>query len=468
MPTDSPPPDDIAIPSAAAAEEPASAPSVLIVDDEEGIRNFLSRSLERRGWRVTTTGSAEDAALHLERHCVDLIILDIALPGQSGLDWLKELQAAGFGGDVILITAFADIDTAIEALRAGAADLILKPFRVEQIVSAIARCMERTRLQRENFVLRRQLAKRRGTTDEIVGRSAAILRLRALIERVAPSPSTVLIEGESGVGKELVARALHTRSHRAERPFVALNCAAVSADLVEAELFGHLRGAFTGAKEARKGLFYYAHGGTLFLDEIGELPLALQSKLLRVLEERRIRPVGGEQELPVDVRVVAATNRDLKAEVAAGRFRADLFYRLAVMTLRVPPLRERGDDVVELARRFMGVLSLRLGVPPLDIDPPLEAALIAHGWPGNVRELRNLVERALLFGEFPLEDLGLSVHVAQEGAGADAAGGQTLAEVEKRHILAVLADCGGNRARAAALLGVSRKTLDRKWAEWGI
>ncbi|PWC46266.1 sigma-54 dependent transcriptional regulator [Azospirillum sp. TSA6c] len=468
MPTDSLPPDDTAIPSAAAAEEPATAPSVLIVDDEEGIRNFLSRSLERRGWRVTTTGSAEDAALHLERHCVDLIILDIALPGQSGLDWLKELQAAGFGGDVILITAFADIDTAIEALRAGAADLILKPFRVEQIVSAIARCMERTRLQRENFVLRRQLAKRRGTTDEIVGRSAAILRLRALIERVAPSPSTVLIEGESGVGKELVARALHTRSHRAERPFVALNCAAVSADLVEAELFGHLRGAFTGAKEARKGLFYYAHGGTLFLDEIGELPLALQSKLLRVLEERRIRPVGGEQELPVDVRVVAATNRDLKAEVAAGRFRADLFYRLAVMTLRVPPLRERGDDVVELARRFMGVLSLRLGVPPLDIDPPLEAALIAHGWPGNVRELRNLVERALLFGEFPLEDLGLSVHVAPEGGAVDAAGGQTLAEVEKRHILAVLADCGGNRARAAALLGVSRKTLDRKWAEWGV
>ncbi|WP_199237614.1 sigma-54 dependent transcriptional regulator [Azospirillum sp. TSH64] len=468
MPTDTPLSDDAALPPAVVAEEPATAPSVLIVDDEEGIRNFLSRSLERRGWRVTTTGSAEDAALHLERHCVDLIILDIALPGQSGLDWLKELQAAGFGGDVILITAFADIDTAIEALRAGAADLILKPFRVEQIVSAIARCMERTRLQRENFVLRRQLAKRRGTTDEIVGRSAPILRLRALIERVAPSPSTVLIEGESGVGKELVARALHTRSHRAERPFVALNCAAVSADLVEAELFGHLRGAFTGAKEARKGLFYYAHGGTLFLDEIGELPLALQSKLLRVLEERRIRPVGGEQELPVDVRVVAATNRDLKAEVAAGRFRADLFYRLAVMTLRVPPLRERGDDVVELARRFMGVLSLRLGVPPLDIDPPLEAALIAHGWPGNVRELRNLMERALLFGEFPLEDLGLSVCVAQEGAGADAASGQTLAEVEKRHILAVLADCGGNRARAAALLGVSRKTLDRKWAEWGV
>ena len=466
MPTDPLPRDEDAVPSAGAKEESAPAPSVLIVDDEEGIRNFLSRSLERRGWHVTATGSAEEAALHLERHCVDLIVLDIALPGRSGLDWMKELQGAGFGGDVILITAFADIDTAIEALRAGAADLILKPFRVEQIVSAIGRCVERTRLQRENFVLRRQLAKRRGATDEIVGRSAAIARLRALIERVAPSPSTVLIEGESGVGKELVARALHTRSHRADRPFVALNCAAVSADLVEAELFGHLRGAFTGAKEARKGLFYYAHGGTLFLDEIGELPLALQSKLLRVLEERRVRPVGGEQELPVDVRVVAATNRDLKAEVSAGRFRADLFYRLAVMTLRVPPLRERGDDVVELARRFMGVLSLRLGVPPLDIDASLEAALVAYSWPGNVRELRNLVERALLFGEFPLEDLGLSVCAAQEGDGG--AGGQTLAEVEKRHILAVLAGCGGNRARAAALLGVSRKTLDRKWAEWGV
>ncbi|WP_247878179.1 sigma-54 dependent transcriptional regulator [Azospirillum sp. TSO22-1] len=436
------------------------------MDDEEGIRNFLSRSLERRGWRVTAVSSAEEGAHHLERHCVDLIILDIALPGRSGLEWLKDLHGAGFGGDVILITAFADLDTAIEALRAGAADLILKPFRIEQIVTAIGRCVERTRLQRENFVLRRQLAKRRGSGDEIVGRSPAILRLQALIERVAPSPSTVLIEGESGVGKELVARALHTRSHRTERPFVALNCAAVSADLIEAELFGHLRGAFTGAKEARKGLFYYAHGGTLFLDEIGELPLALQSKLLRVLEERRIRPVGGEQELPVDVRVVAATNRDLKAEVAAGRFRQDLFYRLAVMTLRVPPLRERGDDVVELARRFMGVLSLRLGVPPLDIDPELEAALVAHPWPGNVRELRNLVERALLFGEFPLEDLGLPAGgIETAGGGAD---GRMLAEVEKRHILAVLAESGGNRARAALALGVSRKTLDRKCTEWGV
>ncbi|WP_431859126.1 sigma-54-dependent transcriptional regulator [Azospirillum sp.] len=450
----------------ALAEQADAGPVTLVVDDEEGIRNFLSRSLERRGWRVTAVGSAEEGACHLERHCVDLIILDIALPGRSGLEWLRDLHAAGFGGDVILITAFADLDTAIEALRAGAADLILKPFRIEQIVTAIGRCVERTRLQRENFVLRRQLAKRRGSSDEIVGRSPAILRLQALIERVAPSPSTVLIEGESGVGKELVARALHTRSQRAERPFVALNCAAVSADLVEAELFGHLRGAFTGAKEARKGLFYYAHGGTLFLDEIGELPLALQSKLLRVLEERRIRPVGGEQELPVDVRVVAATNRDLKAEVAAGRFRQDLFYRLAVMTLRVPPLRERSDDVVELARRFMGVLSLRLGVPPLDIDPALEAALVAHPWPGNVRELRNLIERALLFGEFPLEDLGLPV------CGIDAtdgtADGRALAEVEKRHILAVLAECGGNRARAALALGVSRKTLDRKCAEWGV
>ena len=454
-------------PVAEAADRPAD-PAVLVVEDEPGMRNFLSRTLALRGWQVDTAGSAEEGADKLLGRRFDLIILDIALPGRSGLDWLKALKGEeGCAADVILITAFADMETAIDALRAGAADFVLKPFRVDQILNSINRCFERSRLSRENFVLRRQLAERTSDRNEIVGQSPPIARLRALVQRVAPTPSTVLIQGESGVGKELVARALHQLSPRAEGPFVAVNCAAISADLIESELFGHVKGAFTGAKEARNGLFYYAHGGTLFLDEIGEFPLALQSKLLRVLEERRIRPVGTEHEVPVDVRLVAATNRDLKAEVAACRFRQDLYYRLEVMTLTVPPLRQRAEDVPPLAALFMDNLSVQLGVPPLLITPEVAGALKAHPWPGNVRELRNFVERSLLFGEFPLDTLTGPAH----GSATPATTGPTsllLADVEKQHILAVLAQCAGNKTRAADLLGVSRKTLDRKCAEWGV
>lgn len=455
--------------AASALADDRQWPVALVVDDEEGIRSFLARTLERRGWRVATAESAEDAAQILAAQHADVIVLDVALPGQSGLEWLKQLDDAGFPGEVVLMTAFADMQTAIEALRAGAADFILKPFRAEQMVNAINRCVERARLTRENYALRRQLAKRRGGADAIVGQSEAMTRLRRLIARVAPTPTTVLIQGESGVGKELIARALHEQSPRADSPFVALNCAAVAPELVEAELFGHVRGAFTGARDGRKGLFYYAHGGTLFLDEVGELPPALQSKLLRVLEERRVRPVGAEHEVPVDVRVVAATNRDLKAAAAAGRFRQDLYFRLAVMTLTAPPLRERGDDVLELARLFMDGLSLRLDAPALTLTEAAQAALRAYSWPGNVRELRNFVERSLLFGEFPLEDLTAT---ETDDAGATSLAlddaPMALAEVEKRHILAVLDSCGGSKTRAAELLGISRKTLDRKCAEWGL
>jgi len=447
------------------SDRPAS-PCVLVVDDEEGMRSFLSRTLILRGWDVETAGSAEEGECKLAERHFDLIILDVALPGRSGLEWLTDLKNNNYVGDVILITAFADMDTAIGALRAGAADFVLKPFRVDQIVNSITRCIERSRLSRENFVLRRQLAERSAGSDEIIGKSEAINRLRQLLRRIAPTPSTVLIQGESGVGKELVARALHQLSSRTTRPFVAVNCAAIAADLIESELFGHVKGAFTGATEARNGLFYYAHGGTLFLDEIGELPLALQSRLLRVLEERRIRPVGTEQEVPVDVRVVVATNRNLKTEVAEGRFRQDLFYRLEVMTLTVPPLRSRAEDVPELAARFIEYLSLQLGLTPLTITPAMAQALMAYPWPGNVRELRNFVERSLLFGEFPLDDL---VSDDELPASTEAsASSHSLADMEKRHILTVLAQSQGNKSKAAELLGISRKTLDRKCHEWGL
>ncbi|MBX3685064.1 MAG: sigma 54-interacting transcriptional regulator, partial [Rhodocyclaceae bacterium] len=289
------------------------------------------------------------------------------------------------------------------------------------------------------------------------GDSPEILRVCALIKRVAPTPSTVLILGESGVGKEVAARALHQMSPRAGRPFVPVNCAAISAELIESELFGHTKGAFTGASENRNGLFFYANGGTLFLDEIGELPLPLQTKLLRVLEERRIRPIGSAKEVPVDVRVIAATNRDLRSEVVGGGFREDLFYRLEVLTIEIPPLRLRAGDIAVLAAHFNRLLSARLGLPPLAITPEVAARLAAYAWPGNVRELRNLVERSLILGAFP-------------ASGEAPAGGEplplSLAEVEKRHMLAVLAQCQDNKTQAAQLLGVSRKTLERKCAEW--
>ena len=433
--------------------------AVLVVDDEAGVRNFLERALRARGCRVDVAGSSEEGAERLREHHFDAIVLDIALPGRSGMEWLRSLRNQGFAGDVILITAFADIETAIDALRAGASDFVLKPFRVDQIINSLRRCFERARLDRENFVLQRQVAGLGGEVDGLIGHSAPMRALCDLIRRVAPTPSTVLILGESGVGKEVTARALHQMSPRAERSFVALNCAAVSPELIESELFGHVRGAFTGARDARRGLFHYANGGTLFLDEIGELPLAMQTKLLRALEARRIRPVGSETEVPVDVRIVAATNRDLRAEVAAGRFRQDLFYRLEVVTLVIPPLRERQEDVTELALHFNAQLAPHLGLPPLEITQLDLARLAAYAWPGNVRELRNLIERSLILGSLPREDHAQGM--------ADPLP-LSLAEVEKRHILAVLDQCGGNKSRAATLLGVSRKTLDRKAVEWGL
>jgi len=451
---------------AAELSAPTTDPSwsdyaVLVVDDEAGMRSFLERALKSRGCRVEGAGSAEEGAQRLAARYFDVIVLDISLPAKPGIDWLRELKAGGFTGDVVLITAFADMETAIEALRAGAADFILKPFRLDQIINSLQRCFENTRLTRENYVLRREVADYSGPVEDLVGRSPAIQQLSALIKRIAPTPSTVLLLGESGVGKEVAARALHRMSPRASHPFVPVNCAAVSADLIESELFGHVKGAFTGATETRNGLFYYACGGTLFLDEIGDLPLALQTKLLRVLEERSVRPVGSTREVPVDVRVVAATNRDLRAEVAAGRFREDLFYRLEVLTLAIPPLRQRRDDVPVLAAHFVSLLAARLGVPELPITPEVAARLSAYAWPGNVRELRNLVERSLILGAF---------HDA-EAAGNNHHGEHlplTLVEVVKRHMLAVLEHCGGNKSRAAAMLGVSRKTMERKAAEWGL
>lgn len=436
--------------------------SILVIDDEPGMRNFLVRTLGPRCKRIEEAADTEEASRKLDAAYFDVVILDNIMPGRSGVEWLASQRAVGFFADAILMTAYADLDTAIQALRAGAVDFVLKPFRSNQILNAVARCLHRTRLLRENYVLRYELRTKEDhilLRTRLLGESLAIRRVREALARVAPLPTSVLLTGPSGAGKEVAARSLHELSDRADKPFVPLNCAAIPPDMVEAEFFGHVEGAFTGAKGTRQGLFTHAQGGTLFLDEIGELPLSMQSKLLRVIEDRRVRPVGSEREVPVDLRFVFATNAELEKEVERGRFRADLFFRINVMQIRLPPLRERDEDVQDLTTVFMRKLSQQLGMPEVEISPAVRAALARYDWPGNVRELRNLVERTLILGAFPDDFGGLAV----EPAGTS---GESLAEIERKHILAVLREAGGSRDEAARRLGISRKTIDRKCALW--
>src|SRR5262245_39500626 len=352
--------------------------SILIVDDEPGMRNFLVRTLGPRCKRIEEAADTEEASRKLDANYFDVVILDNVMPGKHGVDWLAEQRNVGFFANAILMTAYADLETAIRALQAGAVDFVLKPFRSNQILNAVARCLDRIRLQRENYVLRYEL---RTTSDHVllrdrlIGESGTIGRVRETLTRVAPLPTSVLLTGESGTGKEVAARTIHSLSDRADKPFVPVNCAAIPPDMMESEFFGHLEGAFTGAKGGREGLFTHAHGGTLFLDEIGELPLAMQSKLLRVIEDKRVRPVGSEREVPVDLRFIFATNAELEKEVEKGRFRADLFFRINVMQIHLPPLKDRGDDVQELATLFMQKLSQQLGMPPVPIDDFVRTAL---------------------------------------------------------------------------------------------
>jgi DNA-binding NtrC family response regulator len=465
-----------AAPAPAAPQERWPDATVLVVDDEPGMRNFLVKTLAPRSGLVLEAGSAEEAEELLARHRFDLLILDITLPGKSGIELLKQLRDEGHPGEVILITAFADLDTAIEALRAGAGDFLLKPFRVTQVLNAFRQGLERARLKRENWLLKRALSERTPPADGLVGRSIVIKGLQAALQRVAGVDSTVLLTGESGTGKELAALALHRLSPRrgAPRgPFVPLSCAAASPPALEIELFG---------QPGHDGLVVHARGGTLFLDEVAELPLPLQAALLRVIDHRRVRPVGSEQEIPVDVRIVAATSRPLRAEVDAGRFRAELFYRLQVVEITLPPLRAHKEDIPDLVAHFVGTLAPRLGVPPIEVSEAELAFLQQYDWPGNVRELRNLIERSLIVGALNVSALYQEL-ARRPGAAAGtgsaphtpappAAGGQAgteavdLATLEKRHILAVLDSVGGDKSRAAHLLGISRRTLERRFADW--
>ena len=445
---------------------PRKGLSALAVDDEPGMRHFLEKALESRFTRVDTAGSVEMAQTLFESHDYGTIVLDVSLPGKSGLQWLNELRQGGYEGDVILITGYADMDTAIGALRAGAQDFLQKPFRIDQLWYALDRAADQNRLKRENFVLKRAVSNLQQNEQVMVGESPIVRQLRKLVAKVAPTDSTVLLTGESGSGKEVLARTLHGMSLRSERPFVPINCGAISPELIESELFGHAKGAFTGANESHQGLFYYAQGGTLFLDEIGELPLSMQTKLLRVLEDRRIRPVGSTKEVDVDVRIVAATNVNLDVEVKRGRFRQDLYYRLQVMPIEMPPLRSRPEDIELLANYFIKVFAKKLRIDALKISPDMLARLQAYEWPGNVRELRNFIERSLILGYFPKEDLPLNLDLDERETAAEDTQDESLEQVEKAHILRVLNSCSGNKSEAARRLGVSRKTLERKCMAW--
>lgn len=435
---------------------------VLVVDDEDGMRHFLEKALAPRVGRVMSAADAAQAQAFVLQHRFDLVILDIALPGKTGLEWLRELRAQQFDGEVVLITAYADLDTAIEALRAGANDFILKPFRMTQVLNAVKQRLERARLARENWVLRRDLSRHVSNADGLVGRSIVVQGLRAALRRVAGVSSTVLLTGESGTGKELAALALHRQSSRAQGPFVPVNCATMLPELIEAELFGQ---ALRPGTERRDGLFVYAQGGTLFLDGIAELPLSQQATLLRALEERRVRPVGSQQEVPVDVRIVAASNRPLAAEVAQGRFRQDLYYRLQVVEIHLAPLRSHKEDIADLVEHFVATLAPQLGVAPIDVTAQEMAYLQQYDWPGNVRELRNLIERSLILGGLNVSALyqGLDRQTASTVVEARPTDLQTL---ERQHIVTVLQSVDGDKTRAAQLLGISRRTLERRCAEW--
>jgi len=439
-----------------------SMSSVLIVDDEAGIRSFLQKGLASRFGLIEVAEDVETANELRKRCHFDLIIADIRLPGRSGVEWVTELREQGSITEVIFITAYADIDTAISALRAGAADFIMKPFRMEQMHASVKRCMEKQKFQRENYVLRREV-KTHYDSAGMVGDCDLIKNVCQVIKRVAPMSSTVLITGETGTGKELAGRAMHKWSKRSGS-FVPINCGAMSAELLESELFGHTRGAFTGAHQSREGLFMYANGGTLFLDEIGEMPLSMQTNLLRVMEQQSIRPVGSNKEYTVDVRVVAATNRDLYEEVKKGKFREDLYYRLDVLSIRMPSLKERLEDLHALVNHFSGMLAGEMGVAKHEDDNEL-SLLQSYTWPGNIRELKNVIERSLLLNRKPSECMAYAAPSVQTAVEPDDSC-LRLDEIEKRHILKVLADTDGNKSSAARMLGVSRKTLDRKTKFW--
>ncbi len=443
---------------------------ILVVDDDADMRDFLKEELEREGFSVEIALGGRAGVERVKQGGIDLVVSDVKMPDLDGLDLLREIRAVEPTPHVITITAFGSIDTAIRAVKLGAFDYITKPFEIDQLLLTIRKALDERALRSEVGRLREEVA-RAYRFDNIIGRSPPMQEIFGLIKRLAGSTANVLITGESGTGKELVARAMHFHSPRKSRPFVAVNCAAIPDALLESDLFGYKRGAFTDARTDRPGLFVEAEGGTLFLDEIVELPLGLQPKLLRVLQEREIRPLGATKTERVDVRVIAATNRDLDVSLKQGAFREDLYYRLNVIHMKLPPLRARNEDVLPLAEHFLARAAERAGKTVRGFKEAANKILLGYGWPGNVRELQNVVERAVALAEGPIigvEDLPPAMRERrnQDRLATAVAQGLTLGDLEREYIQRVMDAEGGNKTRAAQRLGLDRKTLYRKLEEY--
>jgi len=442
--------------------------SILIVDDDAALCRLVVDGLGREGFEVRSATSPEEALAAMASGDFDAALVDINMPQMNGLELSRRLLDQRPDLPIVVITAFGSLETAIAAIRAGAYDFVTKPFEIEQLVVAADRACQ-TRQLREEVRRLREVVTSSPPFADILGESAEIRRLCHVIEAVAQTDSTVLVTGESGTGKELVARALHERGPRKAGPFVAMNCAAMTDSLLESELFGHARGAFTDAKDTRVGLFVKAGTGTLFLDEIGDMPAGMQAKMLRALETRMVRPVGSDNEIPFRARIVAATNRDLESEVEDGHFRQDLYFRVNVIRIPVPSLRSRGGDILILAQNFAVRLAKRLDKKVTGISAPAAERLLAYPWPGNVRELQNAIERSVAmtrFEEIVVEDLPETVRSYRRSpllpSGEDTSEFLPMHEIEKRYILRVLEAVGGNKTSAAQILGFDRRTMYRK------
>jgi two-component system response regulator PilR (NtrC family) len=454
--------------------------SILVVDDEKSMRELLEILLQKEGHEVTLEADTVSALARIANGGFDLVITDLRLGRGSGIDILRQVKASSPATEVVMVTAFATTENAVQAMKLGAYDYVLKPFKVDELRLVIEKALEHHALVAENRVLRHRVGSRGRLTEEILGKSAAIQDVRQLVEKVAPTRTTVLITGESGTGKEVVAHAIHEKGSRREQPFVAINCGAIPEGLIESELFGHEKGSFTGAAEAKPGLFEVAGAGTLFLDEVGELPPPVQVKLLRALQERKIRRVGGSADLAVAARIIAATNRDLADEVKAGRFREDLYYRLNVIQVRMPALRERREDLALFLDHFLGRFAAELGRAPPALAPETRQLLLSYGYPGNVRELANIVERAVTLcdgdtvgpallplgvrGAPPVGTAMGTTALPQEGMDLQA----HLDAIERAILEQALKRTGGTKTEAARLLSLTFRSLRYRLAKYGI
>jgi len=443
---------------------------ILVVDDEAPVRESLMRVLEREGHQVVQAASAEEALSILQRESIHLMLSDLKMPGMSGLELLREVKRHAPETEVVLITGHGTIETAVEAIKEGASDFLAKPFKRAEIIRVLTKALEKRQLVLENKRLREELANT-SRHEPFIGKSALVSEILRLVERVAPLSSTVLITGESGTGKEIIARMLHAKSERHAARFIAVNCGAIAENLIESELFGHLKGSFTGAFRDKDGLFKTADGGTLFLDEISTVPINLQVKLLRAIEEKEIMPVGTTRPIAFDARIVAVSNRDLSKEVEAGRFREDLYYRLNVVGINIPPLRDRREDIPLLVQHFVHKFSAEMKKPVRTVDKKTLELFLAYTWKGNVRELENAIERAVIVCD---GDTILPRHLSQNFASVaqtDAATEElkhAVMEFERAHILKTLEAVGYDKKAAAKFLGTSLSSLYRKLAELNI